>query len=525
VSQALDAIVIGGGSNGLTAATALARGGLRVTLLERAEALGGQRRSVEFAPGFHAAPLALDPGWAPPEVSRLLGLEGLSRTSHDAPISVLAEDGESLTLWRDPARADEAIRRFSAVDATAWPAFVQRLHKLAGFLEVLYRQPAPDVDAPAAELLSLFGLARRFRGLGGADSIEFLRTLPMSVWELLDDTFKSEVLKAAVAPSGVLDHAQGPRSGGTGFVLLHHLTGAPAGAVRGRAPWRDGPDTFARAAEAAARRAGVDIRTGAEVARIDIKGDAAQGVTLASGEAVTARRVLSTASPAHTLLDWVDPVWLDPEILRAAGNLRFRGCTSFVLYALESLPAIPGLPAQSLAGAVALSPSVVAIERAADATKYGRLPERPHIELSVPTLNDPGASPGDRHVLVARAQYAPHRLRDGGTWDDARRQALGETIDRAVAAAIPGFAAHVLHRAVWSPLDLEERFGLTGGAPSHGELGLDQILFMRPLPGWGRYASPISGLYWGGAGCHPGPGVLGGAGWLAARRILEDRNA
>ena len=525
MTQAFDCLVIGAGSNGLTAATALARSGLRVGLLEKEEALGGQRRSVEFAPGFRAAPLALDPGWAPPEVARLLGLGGLARASHEAPVSILGESGESLTLWRDPARADEALRRLSAVDAVAWPVFVQRLHRLAAFLGMLYQQPAPDVDAPAGELLSLFGLARRFRDLGGADMIEFLRTLPMSVWELLDDTFKSELLKAAVAPSGVLDHAQGPRSGGTGFVLLHHLVGAPGGSVRGRAPWRDGPETFTGAAEQAARRAGVTIRTGAEVTHVEVRDDAVTAVVLANGDTIPARRVLSTASPARTLLEWIDPVWLDPEFLRAAKNIRYRGCTSFVLYALDGLPDTNGLPAQALAGTVTLSGSVQAIERAADATKYGTPPPRPHVEICVPTLNNPGAAPEGRHVLVARAQYAPHRLRDGGTWDDAGRVALGEAIDAAVTGALPGFDSRVLQRSVWSPRDLEQCFGLAGGAPSHGELGLDQILFMRPVAGFGRYASPITGLYLGGAGCHPGPGVLGGAGWLAARRILGDRRS
>ena len=523
MSHAFDTIVVGGGSNGLTAATALARDGLRVILLEREEALGGMRRSVEFAPGFRAAPLALDPGWAPPAVARLLDLGAIPRAAHEAPVTMLGGDGDGLTLWRDPSRADEAIRHRSPEDAGKWPAFVHRLHKLAGFLAALYQGPAPDVDAPPAELFSLLGLGRRFRDLGATDSIEFLRTLPMSVWELLDDTFGSESIKAAVAPGGVLDHAQGPRSGGTGFVLLHHLVGAPSGAVRGRAPWRDGPDSFTRAAEAAARRAGVEIRTGADVARVEVKDDAVTGVTLTSGETVAARRVLSTASPARTLLEWVDPIWLDPELLRAAANIRYRGCTSFVLYALDGLPA--NTEPQALAGIVTLSPEVVAIEQAADAAKYGRIPERPHVEITVPTLTDPGAAPQGQHVLVARAQYAPHRLREGGTWDEAHRTALGTRVEAAVQAAIPGFAGHVLHRAIWTPADLEQRFGLACGAPSHGELGLDQILFMRPVAGWGRYASPISGLYLGGAGCHPGPGVLGGAGWLAARRILGDRSS
>ena len=525
MSAGLDAIVVGGGSNGLVAATALARGGLRTALLEREDSLGGMRRSVEFAPGFRAAPLALDPGWAPPRVLRLLGLESLPRAPHEAPVSVLLEDGEGFILWRDPARADEAIRRHSAVDALAWPAFVRRLHSLAGFLSAIYQRPARDVDAPPAELLSLLGLGRRFRSLGAENAIELLRTLPSSVWELLDDTFKSEPLKAAVAPSGVLDHAQGPRSGGTGFVLLHHLVGAPGGSVRGRGAWRDGPDAFTLVAERAARSAGVEIRTRAEVVRLEIENDAVRGVTLAGGETIAARRVLSTASPSRTLLSWIDPVWLEPEFLRATLNIRYRGCTSFALYALDGLPAVPGLPPEALAGIVSLSPSVVRLERAADAAKYGQVPERPHVEISIPTLLDRAAAPEGRHVLVARIQYAPHRLRDGAVWDDVRRAALGEAADAALSGAIPGFAARVLHRAVWTPADLERRFGLAAGAPSHGELALDQILFMRPMPGWGRYASPISGLGLGGAGCHPGPGILGGAGLLAARRMLKDRDS
>jgi phytoene dehydrogenase-like protein len=520
-----DVIVIGAGANGLVAAAALARAGQRVLLLECAEAAGGQGRAIEFAPGFRAAPLAGDPGWLPPPVARAVGLEGLPRAPLEAPVTVATGAGESLTLWGDAALAAEAIRRHSASDAARWPAFTARLRRLAGFLETLYTTPAPDVAMPAGDWPALLGLVRRFRGLGREDMIELLRLLPTSVWELLDDLFESGVLKAAVAAGGVRDHRQGPRSGGTGFVLLHYLVGAPAGVVRGRGAWRDGPEAFTRAAEAAARGAGVTIRTGAAVARVAVRDDAVAGVALEDGEEIEARRVLSTADPARTLLEWVDPVWLDPDFLHAARNLRFRGCTAFVLYALDQTPEGPGLAPEALAGVVSLSPSLVALERAADDAKYGRVSQAPHVEITVPSLGASELAPEGKHVLVARVQYAPYKLRDEAVWDGSRRDRLTESVTSAIEKVVPCFGTRVLHRVTWTPVDLEQRFGLTEGAPTHGEIALDQILFMRPLPGWARYATPIHGLYLGGAGAHPGPGVLGGAGWLAARRMLADRRA
>jgi phytoene dehydrogenase-like protein len=520
---AFDVVVIGAGANGLVAASRLARAGRRVVVVERAEAVGGQGRIVSFAPGFSAAPLGLDPGWVPPKIASALGLTGLERSEADTPLSVLIEPGTFLTLSCDPARAASAIAAHAPGDAAKWGAFTALLSSLAGFLGELYQVPAVDVDVRSlGDALPLLSLGRKFRALGRRDMIEFLRTLPLSVWELADDWFDHRPLKAGIAAGGVQDVQQGPRSGGTGFVLLHHLVGARAGAVRGRIPWKRGPGAFTEAASAAAARFGVTVRCAASVSRVQVKDDVVTGVALRSGEEIFARAVLSTADPVTTFLEWVDPVWLDPEFVRDLGNVRHRGCTAFVAYALDAMPGFPGLSQDALAGTVSLTSSVESLERAADAAKYGTVSAPPHVELTVPTLLWPAFAQDGRHVAVARVQYAPYRLKDGA-WDAGRREALAESATAAIESVAPGFRSRILHSATWTPRDLEEQFGLREGAASQGELALDQILFMRPVAGWGRHATPLAGLYLGGAGTHPGPGVLGGAGWLAAGRILASR--
>ncbi len=517
-----DVAVVGGGSNGLVAAARLARRGRRVLLLESQEALGGMRRIVEPAPGFKAAPLAIDPGWAPAWICDELGIRQPSPIVEDAPLSVVGAAGEALTLSRDPAQAAAALTRHSAADAGRWVDFTARLQRLAGFLAVLYCQDPPDVDVSSlAEAVPLLKLASAFRGLGPDGMIEFLRTLPMSVWELLDDTFESPLLKAAVAAGGVHALRQGPKSGGTGFVLLHDLVGASSGSARGRAPWRGGPGAFVDAAEAVARRAGVTIRLGATVARITVRDEQVSGIVLDDGEEIAVPRAISTAGPAKTMLEWVDPVWLDPELIHALGNIRHRGAMSTVVYALDALPQVRGLAAEALAGVVSLTPDLVTLERAADAAKYGEVSERLHVELTVPTLGWPEAAPAGKHVLVATATYTPYRLASG-EWTDPARVALAARVTTAIDEAAPGFSSSIRSVVAWSPRDLESKLGLLEGATTQGELALDQILFMRPVPGWGRHATPIRGLYLGGCGTHPGPGILGGAGWLAAGRLLAD---
>jgi phytoene dehydrogenase-like protein len=522
VSAAFDAIVIGAGANGLVAATALAQGGKRTLLLERSNDVGGQAAAIEFAPGFRAAPVALDADWLPPSVQR--GIRVSTPALANANTLTNVADGNGfLSISADVRTTVDALRARSPRDADAWPAFVTTLHSVAGFLEHLYQAPPIDVDASGIEdMRGMASLAWRFRALGRQRMTDVLRVLPMSVDELLDDSFEDAALKAAVAAGGIRGIRQGPRSGGTAFVLLHNLTGAGPGAVRRFGYWRAGAHALVSTLETAARQAGVVIRASASVAQIHVRDYAVSGVVLDTDEEIATKLVLSSADPHRTLLGLIDPVWLDPDFMHAVHNIKFRGCTTFVLYALDALPDFPGLDhaTRNLAGWVSLSPDMMAIERACDATKYGRIAERPHVEFTVSSLRWPETAPNGRHVLVARAQYMPWRLRDDMPWDESVRDQVADSISRAIADVSPGFTGRVLHRVTLGPHELAERFALTEGAASQGEMMLDQILFMRPVPGWGRYVMPIRGLYLCGAGTHPGPGVPGGAGWLAARAAL-----
>lgn len=513
-----DAIVVGGGPNGLVAAAALGKAGRKVIVLERAEVMGGQARTIEFAPGYRA-PLGPDSGWMPPAVARGLGLALPS--SVEPTVSVSApHDGTFLSLPCDPQRAADVIRKYSTRDANRWPPFAARLRKLAGFLGELYQRPAPDVDTTSfADVASMLGLGRKFRALGREDMTELLRVMPMSIQDLLDDEFEGEALKAAVGAGGVRDIRQGPRSGGTSFVLLHYLLGAPSGSVRTRGWWRDGPDALVVALDELARRDGATVRTNAEVTRIVVTDDAVAGVELASGEDISAPIVISTTDPRRTLR-LVDPVWWDPDFMHTVEAIKYRGCTSVVHYAVSGLPGVSGLGAAELASVITLTPNLVALERSYDAAKYGAISAEPHVEISVPTVRWPSLAPDGKHIVTAHVQYTPYELRDG-MWNNVSASALGHSVAAAIGRALPGFADRVLHMSVLSPRDLATQFAVTDGALTHGEITLDQILFMRPVAGLGRHAMPIDGLYLGGAGAHPGPGIPGGAGWLAARAALS----
>ncbi|MEO8450354.1 MAG: NAD(P)/FAD-dependent oxidoreductase [Gemmatimonadota bacterium] len=515
MATSYDAIVIGGGTNGLVTATVLAKAGKRVVVLEANDAVGGGQRALEFAPGFRADPVAPDAGWISPAVAAARGLRIDDLDLVWPEVSAPAPEGGMLTLSRDVAKTQEAIRRFSAKDAERWPAFTARVHRIAEFLGLLYGAPAPDVDTTSlGELFKLAGLGLKLRGLGKTEMIELLRNVPMAVDEFLDEWFESDLLKALIGTGGVNNLQQGPRSGGTTFVLLHHHVGNPEGAIRTRPVPRAGMGLLTSRLLELARGAGVEIRTGASVQSILVRTDTATGVVLTSGEEVGGRAVISSADPFRTLLVLLDPVHLDPELIHAVRQIKFRGVAAKVLLALDGLPD----GGSSLGGIVSVAPSLTYVEKASDHAKYGRWSPEPWIEIRVPTVISPADAPAGKHAMVVHAQYAPYHLRDRD-WS-AERERFGDAVVATLERAIPGLAARIQSRTVLTPKDLESRYGYTEGAISQGELTLDQILFMRPVAGWARYQMPVPGLFLCGAGTHPGGGITGGSGLLAAREVL-----
>ncbi len=466
-----DAIVIGAGTNGLVTAHLLARAGRKVLVLEQ----------------DNNEPASRDIGWIPPEVIADLSLTqaGLTIDTADPWAAIALGGSERLELSSNLTRSAEAISRLSPRDAAKWPEFCARMHKVASVLAALYSQPAPDVETTEpGELLRLGLLGVRVKRLGRQGMIDLLRLLPMSVADLLNEWFENDALKAALGIAGVMHLRQGPRSGATAFNFLHHHVGSPQGVFRLPA---------SNLSQVLAGLPGVELRRGAKVMRIRVAQGRATGVVLANGDELTASLVISSADPRATLLSLLEPGWLDPGFIRAVGNIKCRGVAAQVTLTLATDASFKTL---------SVAPSLTYLERAYDDVKYGRVSANPWLE----------ARADGRNVNV-HVQYVPHTISDGSALADAVVQRLGEHV--------PGLRESITARTVLTPADMAAQ-GLTEGHRYHGELTLDQILFMRPVAGWTRYRTPVGGLYLCGAGTHPGGGIAGGAGRLAARQILND---
>lgn len=526
MSGRVDTVILGAGLEGLVCAATLAKAGLEVLVLEERERSGGAVATEEIAPGFSCDVGLHDVGWVPPRLVTELRLvdEGLELIRPDPAVLVLPADGDPLSIWRDPRATQAELQPRSSADAARWPGFVERLRSHAALLRKLYTQPAPlPLSRDRGDLLQLGGLGLAARRLGGGRLIDLLRTLPMPVADWLDDELEHEPLKAALAGRAVAGVFQGPNSGGTAFVLLHHAVGDGLCPVGPRTAVRGGVGRLAEALAGAATRHGARLRYDARIERILTTDDGgARGVALAGGEEIAARCVVSAVDPRRTFLDLVDPLHLPPDFVRAVGNIRYRGGWAKVHLALSELPHFPGLDADRPPGFLVLARTVEQLERAYDDAKHGNPAREPYLEVSIPSLHDPRLAPPGQHVLSVLVRYAPYRLADGA-WDTARREALGDRVVEILGESAPNLPGAVLHRQVLAPPDLEERFGLPEGSEVHGELGLDQILFMRPVPGWSRYRTPVAGLYLCGPATHPAGGVTSASGRLVARMVASDQ--
>ncbi len=530
VGRSWDAVIVGGGHNALVTAAYLAKGGLRTLVLERRDRIGGAADTSELAKGFRVPTLAHTVGRLRPSVHRDLDLKahGLALLAPDVRVFAPGPEGRAVTLWDDIARTADGLRPISAADADAYPAFDRLVRSLGRFLDELGRSTPPDIEAPGlADALTGLKLGRTFRGLGKADSRTILRVLPMAVADFVAEAFETDAIRAAVAWRGVRYCAVGPWSAGTAAVLLTDAAGNDGGASGDSVFARGGPGALSVALASAAQARGAEIRTSAEVVAITARDGRATGVVLASGEEIGARAVVSGADPKRTLVDLIDPVALGPSLGWRAGNIRTPGVVAKVNLALGKLPVFPaaaGDDERLLRGRIVVAPGIDAMERAFDASKYGRFSEAPILEATIPSLVDPllveGAEPGS-HVMSVIAQYAPYTLRDGDWRGSA--EALGDAVVATLESVAPGIGRLVTHRQVLTPVDLERDYGLTGGHPLHAEPGLDQFYAWRPMLGHGRYRiGGIDGLYLCGSGAHPGGGITGGPGQNAAREILSD---
>ncbi len=529
-----DIVIIGGGHNGLVTAFYLAQSGFKPLVLERSAQVGGAAVTDEFHPGFRCSTLAHTAGPIRPEIVRDMRLEqhGLRLITPEVCVTALSPDGRTLTLYQDAEKSAQAIAAFSQKDAAKYPEFQQSLGKISKVIAEALATTPPDIDHPSSgDLWSMLKTGRAIRNLGKKDMYRLLRWGPMAVADLAAEYFETELLRAVVAARGIFGTFLGPWSAGSALVLLIRAAGDshPAGSAMFAA---GGMGALTQAMASAAKAAGAEIRTGADVIEIRVQNGAATGVLLSTGEEIHARAVVSNADPKHTLLKLTDPTHLSPDFVQKLQHYRGNGTVAKVNLALAGLPRFTALKngdasaldASALRGRIHIGHEIDYLERAFDESKYGSFSRQPYLEATIPSLTDPTLAPEGKHVMSIYMQYAPYKLK--GDWPlcdwDIQRKALGQTVVKTLAEYAPNLPELILTHQIITPRDLEEVYGMTGGQIFHGELALDQFFTMRPLLDWARYRTPIQNLYLCGSGTHPGAGLTGGSGTNAAREILKE---
>jgi phytoene dehydrogenase-like protein len=524
-ASSYDVVVIGGGHNGLVAAAYLARAGRRVLVLERRERVGGAAVTEEIFPGFRFSVFSYVVSLLRPEIVRELDLprHGLDILPLESTVTPLP-GGDYLAAWGDHDRSRRELYRHSPHDAEAIDEFGRLMHHMAMAVKPILGMMPPDpASLSPRDLRGLLRLGRHFRSVGAERFHALYKLMTMSAADFLDEWFECEPLKATKSASGIIGTFLGPRSPGTAYVLLHHYMGEIDGAFRAWGFARGGTGAVSEAIAGAARAAGAEVRTGAGVTRVLTRGGRVTGVALEDGTGVRARTVMSGLDPRRTFLGLLEERDLPADLVADVRRYRFRGSSAKVNLALSELPdftCMPG-PGAHLRGAISISPSIDYLERAYDDAKYGEPSRRPYMDIVIPSMIDPGMAPPGRHVMSVFVQYAPWQVNGG--WTDARREQLGDTVIDTIAEHAPNLKRAILHRQVITPADIERITGLSEGNIFQGELALQQLFFLRPAPAWARYRTPVRGFYQCGSGTHPGGGIMGASGRLAALALLEDR--
>jgi phytoene dehydrogenase-like protein len=519
-----DAVVIGGGHNGLVAAAYLARTGRRVLVLERRERLGGAAVTEEIFPGFRFSMFSYVVSLLRPEIIRDLDLPG--HGLHILPLESTVTpmlNGDYFAAWGDHDQTRAELVRHSPLDAEAYDEYGRLMYHMAHAVKPILGMVPPDPTSMSpGDLRGLLKVGRHFRGLGAEQFHALHKLMTMSSADFLDEWFETDVLKATKSASGIIGTFLGPRSPGTAYVLLHHYMGELDGVFRAWGFARGGTGSVSEAIGAAARRFGAEVRAGAGVARVLVKNGRAEGVVLENGEEIRARTVLSSLDPHRTFLGLVEAKELPGAFLDDIRRFTFRGSSGKVNLALGALPDFTCMPGfgPHLRGAISISPSLEYVERAYDDAKYGEFSRQPYMDIVIPSLIDPGMAPPGKHVMSIFVQYAPYRLNGG--WTDAKREAFGDAVIGALERFAPNIRSCIEHRQVLTPVDIERITGLTEGNIFAGELSLNQLFFLRPAPGYAQYRTPLVGYYQCGSGTHPGGGIMGASGRLGALAALRD---